>query len=108
MFISDDGVDVYIQCMQRKAVFGKRKFTGCFTAINFDSCRSHSDPEESFCKRRHGWPVPGVEPPFNNLVGSLVNIKEHHQAGGLMAGDVGITHLWPEGPFMHWVPPSYR
>ena len=44
MFISDDGVDVYIQCIQRKAVFGKRKFTGCFTAINFDSCRSRRDP----------------------------------------------------------------
>jgi hypothetical protein len=48
MFISDDGVDVYIQCIQRKAVFGKRKLTGCFTAINFDSCLSHSDPEETF------------------------------------------------------------
>jgi hypothetical protein len=29
------------------AVFGKRKLTGCFTAINFDSCRSHSDPNPS-------------------------------------------------------------
>jgi hypothetical protein len=64
MFISDDGVDVYIQCIQRKAVFGKRKFTGCFAAINFDSCRSLSDPEEPPSRLRLDGQLPEVKRPF--------------------------------------------